>query len=95
VFLEDEFMDLTVKIFQIVFYSIGALFMLTFAIIGIWAFIIFNKYYKTKRIENYLLEKIYQAINQITYTNNSSLNENTDEDLLNLDDLLDENTDNV
>lgn len=87
-------MDLTVKIFQIVFYSIGALFMLTFAIIGIWAFIIFNKYYKTKRIENYLLEKIYQAINQITYKNNSSLNENTDEDLLGLDDLLDENTDN-
>lgn len=87
-------MGLAVKIFQIVFYSIGALFMLTFAIIGIWAFIIFNKYYKTKRIENYLLEKIYQAINQITY-NNSSLNENTDEDLLGLDDLLDENTDNV
>lgn len=88
-------MDLAVKIFQIVFYIIGTLFMLTFAIIGIWAFIIFNKYYKTKRIENYLLEKIYQAINQITYKNNSSLNENTDEDLLGLDDLLDENNDNA
>ncbi|VYU61232.1 hypothetical protein [Clostridium tertium] len=87
-------MDLAVKIFQIIFYSIGALFMLTFAIIGIWSFIIFYKYYKTKRIENYLLEKIYQAINQITYKNNNSLMENTDEDLLSLDDLIDENTDN-
>lgn len=83
-------MDLAVQIFQIVFYSIGALFMITFAIIGIWSFIIFTKYYKTKRIENYLLEKIYQAINQLTYKNNSTLNENSDEDLIGIDDLLDE-----
>ena len=83
-------MDLAVQIFQIVFYSLGALFMITFTIIGIWGFIIFTKYYKTKRIENYLIEKIYQAINQLTYKNNSTLNENSDEDSIGIDDLLDE-----
>ncbi|WP_291648895.1 Vpu [Clostridium sp.] len=84
-------MDLAVQIFQIVFYSIGALFMITFSIIGVWGFIIFNKTYKAKRIQNYLLEKIYQAINQITYKNSSSLNENSEEELLSLDNLIDEN----
>ena len=83
-------MDLAVQIFQIVFYGIGALFMIAFTIIGIWGFIIFNKYYKTKRIENYILEKIYQAINQITYKNNSTLNENSDENLIDVDELLSE-----
>lgn len=83
-------MDLAVQIFQIVFYSIGALFMITFAIIGIWSFIIFNKYYKTKRVENYILEKIYQAINQLTYKNNSSLNENYDENSVDIDYSLNE-----
>lgn len=83
-------MDLAVQIFQIVFYSIGALFMITFSIIGVWSFIVFNKTYKSRRIQNYLLEKIYQAINQITYRNNSSLNENSEEELLSLDDLIDE-----
>ena len=53
-------MDLAVQIFQIVLYSIGALFMITFSIIGVWCFIIFNKTYKARRIQNYLLEKIYQ-----------------------------------
>lgn len=83
-------MDLAVQIFQIVFYGIGALFMITFAIIGIWSFIIFSKYHKTKRIENYLLEKIYQAINQLTYKNTSSLNENSDDELMDIDNLLNE-----
>lgn len=83
-------MDLAVQIFQIVFYSIGALFMITFSIIGVWSFIVFNKTYKARRIQNYLLEKIYQAINQITYRNNSLLNENSEEELLSLDDLIDE-----
>ena len=81
-------MDLAVQIFQMVFYGIGSLFMITLTIIGIWSFIIFNKCYKTKRIENYLLEKIYHAINQITYKNNSSINNNSDETLTEIDDLL-------
>ena len=83
-------MDLELKIFQIIFYSIGSVFMIVFSIIGIWGFIIFNKYYKTKRIQNYLLEKIYQSINHLTYKNNSSLNENSDENLTDIDNLLDD-----
>ncbi len=83
-------MDLAVQIFQIVFYSIGSVFMIAFGIIGIWGFIIFNKYYKAKRIQNYLLEKIYQSINHLTYKNNSSLNENSDENLTDIDNLLDD-----
>ena len=81
-------MNLAVQILQIVFYSIGSLFMITLSIIGIWSFIIFNKYYKTKKIENSFLEKIYHAINQITYKNNSSINNNSDEPLTEIDDLL-------
>ena len=83
-------MDLAVQIFQIVFYSIGSVFMIAFGIIGIWGFIIFNKYYKAKRIQSYLLEKIYQSINHLTYKNNSSLNENSDENLTDIDNLLDD-----
>lgn len=81
-------MELVVQIFQIVFYGIGTIFMIIFAIIGIWSFIIFNKYYKAKRIENYILEKIYQAINQLSYKNNSTLNDNSNEDLVDIDNLL-------
>ena len=81
-------MELVVQIFQIVFYGIGAIFMIIFAIIGIWSFIIFNKYYKAKRIENYILEKMYQAINQLAYKNNSTLNDNSNEDLVDINNLL-------
>ena len=66
----------------------GTIFMIIFAIIGIWSFIIFNKYYKAKRIENYILEKIYQAINQLSYKNNSTLNDNSNEDLVDINNLL-------
>ena len=83
-------MDLAVQIFQMVFYGIGALFMITLTIIGIWSFIIFNKYYKTKRIENYLLEKIYHAVNKLTYKTHNTYNDNSDEDLIGIDALLDE-----
>ena len=81
-------MELVVQIFQIVYYGIGAIFMIIFAIIGIWSFIIFNKYYKAKRIENYILEKIYQAINQLSYKNNNTLNDNSNEDLVDINNLL-------
>lgn len=81
-------MELVVQIFQIVFYGMGTIFMIIFAIIGIWSFIIFNKYYKAKRIENYILEKIYQAINQLSYKNNSTLNDNSNEDLVDINILL-------
>ena len=81
-------MELVVQIFQIVFYGMGTIFMIIFAIIGIWSFIIFNKYYKAQRIENYILEKIYQAINQLSYKNNSTLNDNSNEDLVDINNLL-------
>ena len=81
-------MELVVQIFQIVFYGMSTIFMIIFAIIGIWSFIIFNKYYKAKRIENYILEKIYQAINQLSYKNNSTLNDNSNEDLVDINNLL-------
>lgn len=81
-------MDLAVQILQIVFYSIGSLFMIIFSIIGIWSFIVFNKYYKTKKNENYLLEKIYNSINKLAYKNNNSLNNNSDDSLIKTDDLL-------
>ena len=45
-------------------------------------------YYKAKRIENYILEKIYQAINQLSYKNNSTLNDNSNEDLVDINNLL-------
>lgn len=57
-------MNLAVQVFQIIFYSIGSIFMLTFCIIGIWSFILYNKSYTLKRIQNYILEKIYQSLNQ-------------------------------
>lgn len=61
----------TLNVLQIIFYSIGILFMLVFMIIGIWSFVIYNKMYRSKRVENYILEKIYQTMSK-TSTNNAS-----------------------
>ena len=55
-------MSPTLNVIQIIFYSLGILFMLAFMIIGIWSFIIYNKMYRSKRVENYILEKIYQTL---------------------------------
>lgn len=55
-------MNSTLAVIQIIFYSIGILFMISFMIIGIWSFIIYNKMYRSKRVENYILEKIYQTL---------------------------------
>lgn len=65
-------MSSTLNVIQIIFYSLGILFLITFMIIGIWSFIIYNKMYRSKRVENYILEKIYQCIQQknITQTQN-------------------------
>lgn len=79
-------MNSAVQIFQIIFFGIGSLFMITFCIIGIWSFIILKKYYKAKRIQNYILEKIYQSINQLN-NNNSSI-KHTNDDFLNIDPFL-------
>ena len=79
-------MNSAVQIFQIIFFGIGSLFMITFCIIGIWSFILLKKYYKAKRIQNYILEKIYQSINQLN-NNNSSI-KHTNDDFLNIDPFL-------
>lgn len=62
-------MSSTLNIMQIIFYSVGILFMISFMIIGIWSFIIYNKMYRCKRIENYILEKIYQHLCNLNQTN--------------------------
>lgn len=80
-------MNSAIQIFQLMFFGIGSLFMITFCIIGIWSFILLKKYYKAKRIQNYVLEKIYQSINHLNYNNNSS-SEHTNDDFLNIDPFL-------
>lgn len=69
-------MDFTIKVLQIIFYSIGSIFMITFAIIGIWSFILYIKNSKNIRLQNYILEKIYQSIN-IKNTHPSNSNKET------------------
>ncbi|GAB6169159.1 hypothetical protein JCM1393_16190 [Clostridium carnis] len=92
-------MVLAVQIFQIIFYSIGILFMIALSIIGIWGFIIFNKSYKTLRIHNFLLDKINQSLHQlihISYKSNAdiTLDENFDvDDIINEEELFDETHD--
>lgn len=84
-------MVLTVQIFQIVFYIIAILFMITLMFIGIWSFITFNKMYKNQRIQNFLLDKIYQSLSSInlnaTYSQEKS---ETIEDEFNVDEFINE-----
>lgn len=65
-------MDFAIQIFQIVFYSVAILFMLTFMFIGIWSFIIFNKIRKGFVVQNYILEKIYKVISHKSNTTKES-----------------------
>lgn len=48
---------------DIVLKSIGILFLITFMIILIWGFVIFNGIYSQMRYTNYLLEKISHILN--------------------------------
>ena len=48
---------------DIVLKSIGILFLVTFMIILIWGFVIFNGIYSQMRYTNYLLEKISHILN--------------------------------
>lgn len=89
-------MILTVQIFQIIFYSISILFMGTLMFIGIWGFITFNKMYKNQRIQNFLLDKIYQSISQLNLNHNHSPDDTENEfdvdELINEDELFKENS---
>ena len=81
-------MVLAVQVFQIIFYSIAIIFMGTLIFISIWGFITFNKMYKNQRIQNLLLDKIYQSISQLNFKYTSS-HKNT-EDAFDVDDLINE-----
>lgn len=87
-------MILTIQIFQIIFYSIAILFMGTLMFISIWGFITFNKMYKNQRIQNFLLDKIYQSISQLnfnnTYTYGTCENSETIEDEFDVDEFINE-----
>lgn len=83
-------MILAVQIFQIIFYCIGILFMVTLTILSIWGFILFNKFYKTKRIHNFLLDKIHQSITQLINTNYKSNHDVSIDDTFDVDDVINE-----
>lgn len=68
-------MEFTIQIFQIIFYSVGIIFMSTVTFISIWAFITFNKLYKNHIRQISLLDKIYQGICNLNVT---ELNKNKD-----------------
>lgn len=69
-------MEFTIQIFQIIFYSVGIIFMSTVTFISIWAFITFNKLYKNHIRQISLLDKISQGIYSLNAT---ELNKNTKE----------------
>lgn len=81
-------MILTVQIFQIIFYSIAIIFMGTLIFISIWGFITFNKMYKNQRIQNFLLDKIYQSISKLNLNSTSSLE--TTENEFDIDEIINE-----
>lgn len=79
-------MSTAVQIMQIIFYSIGILFMIAFMIIGTWSFVIFTKMFKNQRLQAFLLEKINSSISSIelstSSTNEDNSNNSFNEDLL-------------
>ncbi|AYE34682.1 hypothetical protein [Clostridium septicum] len=83
-------MILAVQIFQIIFYSVAILFMIALTIISIWGFIIFNKMHKNQRIQNFLLDKIYQSINHLTYSKYKNSNNDNSKDSFDIDEIINE-----
>lgn len=81
-------MILAVQIFQIIFYSIAIVFMCALTFIGIWSFITFNRMYNNQRIQNFLLDKIYQSISQLSL--NFTYQSKTTEDEFDVDELINE-----
>lgn len=73
-------MSFIIQVLQIIFYLVGIIFMITLTFLSIWGFVLYHKNSKNVRINNYVLEKIYQSLNKVIYKNNT-LNENVDFDL--------------
>lgn len=99
-------MSTAVQILQIIFYSIGSLFMIAFMIIGIWSFVIFTKMFNNQRIQTYLLEKINNTISSLKLSTQKDTSKTTqneiDSDLLVQDSFFkdsaddsDQNNDNI
>ena len=99
-------MSTAVQILQIIFYSIGSLFMIAFMIIGIWSFVIFTKMFNNQRIQTYLLEKINNTISSLKLSTQQDTSKTTqneiDSDLLVQDSFFkdsaddsDQNNDNI
>lgn len=74
-------MSVVIQIFQIIFYSVAIIFMLTLTILSIWGFILYNKNSKNMRINNYILEKLYQSINKLVLKNIDMSNKELDSNL--------------
>lgn len=70
-----------IQVLQIIFYLVAIIFMLTLTFLSIWAFILYNKNSVSIRINNYVLEKIYQSLNKLVYKNSNILSESLDSDL--------------
>lgn len=91
-------MILAIQIFQIIFYSVAVIFMGTLILISIWGFITFNKIYKNQRVQNFLLDKIYQSICQLdfksTYTPKNTEDAFDIDELINEDELFNHNSSN-
>ena len=51
------------------FYILIAISLLTFCIISIWSFVLFNIFYNQIKYKNYLLEKLNQNISSLAKTN--------------------------
>lgn len=58
-------MSTALQIIQMVFQSVAILFMITFMIIGIWAFIIFIKMFKNQKENNSILKRISSNISEL------------------------------
>ncbi|MDC4408376.1 hypothetical protein NQ665_18900, partial [Acinetobacter baumannii] len=58
--------------------------------IGIWGFIIFNKMYKNQRIQNFLLDKVYQSLNHLAYTKAKNPNNDPSNEGFNVDEVINE-----
>ncbi|MGL5085941.1 MAG: hypothetical protein ACRC68_09575 [Clostridium sp.] len=81
-------MVFVIQVFQIIFYLIAIIFMGTLIFLSIWSFVTFNRMYQSQRIQNFLLDKIYQSISKLTEKSNCG--ENTNEAIFDVDELINE-----
>ncbi|MGL5353817.1 MAG: hypothetical protein ACRDA5_10920 [Clostridium sp.] len=81
-------MVFAIQVFQIIFYFIAIIFMGTLIFLSIWSFVTFNRMYQNQRIQNFLLDKIYQSISKLNPTDLAS--ENINKEIFDVDELINE-----